>query len=82
MFVPFGIGVIIANFPSDGKVPVDMERLNNLCSESAMLRAVTLSILGEMPSLSVDLVVSRSVTSSNTDSSVHRSSLGHSLGGR
>ena len=46
---------------------MDIERLSNLCSESAMLREVHLSILDEIPSLPVDFVVSRLVKRSKTD---------------
>ena len=38
-------------------MPVDIERLNNLCSESAILREVHLNILDEIPSLPVDLLI-------------------------
>ncbi len=64
LFVPLGIGVILPTFQSVGSVPVDIERLNSLYSGLAMLRDVFLSILDEIPSLPVDLLVSRFESSS------------------
>lgn len=37
LLVPLGIAVILPSFQSEGKVPVESERLNNLCRESAIL---------------------------------------------
>ena len=82
LFVPLGIGVILPIYLSVGSTPVDIELLNSLCSGSAMLRDIHLSIFDEIPSLPVDLVVSRLESSSKTDSSVHNNSIGHSSGGR
>ena len=80
--VPFGIGVILPSFHSVGKVPEEIERLNNLHSIGAIQDAVHLSILGETPSLPVDLEVSSLVSSSKTQSSVHKKTSGQLLGQR
>ena len=42
-------------------MPVDIEKLNNLHSDGAMLRDVDFNIFGEIPSLPVDLDVSSPV---------------------
>ena len=50
LFVPLGIAVTLPSFQSEGKVPVEIERLNSLCNESAILTDVHFSILDEIPS--------------------------------
>ena len=78
----FRIGVILANFHSYGTCPVESERLMSFESGSAMLQAVCFNILADTPSHPVDLLVSRVISRSYTDSSVESSCFGHSLGGR
>ena len=46
----FGIGTILANFQSVGKIPDLKDRLNSLVTLGVMLAAVIFSILAEMPS--------------------------------
>ena len=81
-FEPLGIAVILPSFQSEGNIPVESERLNSLCKESAILEDVNFSIWDDMPSWPVDFVVSNSDNNSSTDSSVHRKSLGTPAGGR
>ena len=76
------IGVILPSFHAEGKVPVEIERLNNLHNDGAMLRDVDFIILGEIPSVPVDLDTSSPAKSSRTDSSVQRRSAGQLLGPR
>ena len=78
---PLGTGTILAVFHSEGKVLLEMDMLNKVVSEGAMLAAVDLSIFVEIPSQPVDLFTSRLVNSSVTDS-VQSSSLGQSAGSR
>jgi len=52
--VPLGIGVILPSFHEVGNVPVDIERLNNLHNDGAMLRDLDFNIFGEIPLLPVD----------------------------
>ena len=50
-FSPLGTGTTLAGFQSEGKTPVVSDRLNySLVRLGAILYAVDLSILGEMPS--------------------------------
>ena len=79
---PLGIGMILAVFHSEGKISLEMDMLNKVVSEGAMLAAVDFSIFAEIPSQPVALVASRLVNSSATDSSVQSSSLGQSAGSR
>jgi len=53
--VPLGIGVILPSFHQVGNMLVDIERLNNLYSNGAMMRDVDFNIFGGIPSLLVDL---------------------------
>ena len=39
---PLGIGTILAVFHSEGKIPLEMDMLNKVVSEGAMLAAVDL----------------------------------------
>ena len=80
LLVPLGIGVILPTFHADGKVPVEIDKLNKLQSELAILIAVHFSIFSEISSLPVDLAVSSSINISKTDSSVHKNSFGQLLG--
>ena len=57
--VSLGIGVILPSFHAVGNIPVEIVRLNSLHHTWAVLKDVDLSILGEIPSLPVDLVMSR-----------------------
>ena len=80
--VPLGIGVILPSFHTVGNIPVEIVRLNSLHNVRAVLKDVDLSILGEIPSLLVDLVMSRPAVSSKTDSSEHKNSAGQAEGQR
>lgn len=71
MFALFDIGVIPPTFHSDRKEPVEIDKLNKLQREPATLIVVCFNIIGEIPSLPVDFVVSSSICISNIDSSVH-----------
>ena len=72
-----GIGVILH---AEGNFSVEIDRLNRLQSEPAILIEVYFSISGEIPSSPVDLDISSSISIPRTDSSVHRNSLGQSPG--
>ena len=77
LFLPgFGTGVILAIFHSCGILPVESERLIRFESGRAVLQAVCFNISADTPSHPVDLLVSRVVNSSYTDSSVESNSLG------
>jgi len=80
--VPLGIGVILPSFHAVGNIPVEIVRLNSSHNVQAVLKDVDLSILGEIPSLPVDLVMSRPAMSSKTDSSEHKNSAGQAEGQR
>jgi len=80
--VPLGIGVILPSFHAVGNIPVEIVRLNSLHNVRAVLQNADLSILGEIPSLPVDLVMSRPAMSSKTDSSEHKNSAGQAEGQR
>ena len=46
--MPLEIGVILPSFHAEGKVSVEIERLNNMHNDGAMLRDVDFIILGEI----------------------------------
>ena len=58
--VPLGIGVILPSFHAVGNIPVEIVRLNSLHNVRAVLKDADLSILCEIPSLPVDLVIQAS----------------------
>ena len=71
LFLPgFGTGVTQASFHSFGILPVESERLMRFESARAVLQAVCFNIFADTPSHPVDLLVSRVVNRSYTDSSV------------
>ena len=71
LFLPgFGTGVTLASFHSFGILPVESERLMRFESGRAVLQAVCFNIFADTPSYPVDLLVSRVVNRSYTDSSV------------
>ena len=59
MFPSFGIGTTLDIFHAARNWPVIIERLKNLQIEEAMVIAVALSILADMPSGPLLLVTSR-----------------------
>ena len=83
LFLPgFGIGVILAAFHSSGTLPVESDRLGRLERGNAVLHAVCFDILADTPSHPVDLLVSRAVNRSYTDSSVENRCGGQLSGGK
>ena len=75
----FGMGTTEETFHASGNIPVDMEILNNFVSDGVMLWAIPFNILAEMPSGPLALLTSRDANMSNTSSSVHKKSSGHSF---
>ena len=76
----FGIGTIRAFFQESGSLPADSDKLKNLVRDGAMDVATDFNILADMPSGPVDFEVSRPEIKSKTSSSLHRRSVGQSLG--
>ena len=54
----FGMGVICDTFPSSGSSPSKIDMLNIFLTTSVILRAVFTSIIAEISSSPLDLVVS------------------------
>ena len=79
-----GIGVILAVFHSCSTLTVESDELRRLESGNAVLQAVCFNIFADTPSHPgpVDLLVSRAVNSSYTDSSVESSCFGQFSGGK
>ena len=75
---PLGIGTTRDVFQLDGNEQLVIERLKSLTSTGARLHATPLSILAEIPSGPLDLVVLSASRRSKTSSSVQRSSSGQS----
>ena len=73
------MGFILLSFQSAGKIPDEIDKLNNLHNTGTLLDAVCLSIFEEIPSLPVDLEVSSSKGRSNTESSPHKKISGQLL---
>ena len=59
------------NFQSEGKWPLDRERLNSLCKDGDIEWAVFLSMWEEIPSGPEDVLTLRESSSFNTSSSEH-----------
>ena len=71
-----GTGTTLANFQASGKVPDVSDKLNRWVRLGAIDVAVPLSILAEISSGPVDLVMSRLNSNSRTLSSVQRRAWG------
>ena len=63
---PLGTGTTRTSFQSVGKIPVVSDRLKRLARLGAILKAVDLSILGEISSAPDDLVKSKLMSMSAT----------------
>ena len=72
-----GTGTILAIFHMVGKQVNAIDRLNSLVIDLAILEATAFSILAEIPSGPLDLVVSSRFNNNYTSSTVHRKSSGH-----
>ena len=68
---PLCTGVMFEDFQSEGKRPLDRERLNSLCRDGDIEWAVFLSMWEEIPSGPEDVLILRECSSFNTSSSEH-----------
>jgi len=75
-----GTGDTLVIFHSSGKTPRLIDILNSFVTAEVILRAVSFSILVEISSWPLDLVVSRVESISNTSSSVHINGSGSPFG--
>ena len=77
MSAAFGIGTIVDLFHIICSRQRERDRLKSLVTDGVMLVAVNFSILADIPSGPLDLLVSKDERRSNTSSSVQRYSSGH-----
>ena len=68
----FGMEVIRDTFHSSGSSPSEIDMLNILATASVILRDVLLSIIAEISSFPLDLVVSSECRRLQTSTSEHR----------